>query len=122
MITTAVELGQLDEAILNARVADLLRVKMMLGLFDNPFTGLARPLLILAFSRWPYYTADGKTDYADLSLVPTVVNSPQHQELALEAGRKAIVLLKNDNALPLSSVRAVSPTRGICGVRMCNLT
>ena len=43
---------------------------------------------------------------ADPSLVSLVVNSQEHQDLALEAARKAIVLLKNDNnMLPLASVR-----------------
>ena len=32
----------------------------------------------------------------------TIVNSPKHQQLALEAARKSIVLLKNENGtLPL---------------------
>jgi beta-glucosidase-like glycosyl hydrolase len=43
-IAEAVEAGRLSESILDDRVADLLRVKMMLGLFDNPFTGLSLSL------------------------------------------------------------------------------
>jgi beta-glucosidase len=43
-LAEAVEGGMLSESILDDRVADLLRVKMMLGLFDNPFTGLSLSL------------------------------------------------------------------------------
>jgi len=79
-IVDAVSTGMLSESILNDRVADVLRVKMMLGLFDDP--------------------------YSAPSLVPTVVNSKKHQELALEAARKAITLLKNDhNTLPLEKAK-----------------
>lgn len=46
-IAEAVEGGMLSESILDDRVADLLRVKMMLGLFDNPFTGLSLSVLLL---------------------------------------------------------------------------
>ncbi|ELR12579.1 betaglucosidase-related glycosidase, putative, partial [Acanthamoeba castellanii str. Neff] len=94
-IAEAVEAGRLSESILDDRVADLLRVKMMLGLFDNPFT--------------------------DPSLVSLVVNSQEHQDLALEAARKAIVLLKNDNnVLPLASAKLgsialIGPTRDYSG-------
>jgi beta-glucosidase-like glycosyl hydrolase len=41
IVLLAVNSGQLSEAVLDDRVADLLRVKMMLGLFDDPMTGLA---------------------------------------------------------------------------------
>ncbi len=62
----------------DARVADVLRVKTYLGLFEDPYT--------------------------DETLLATAVNSLAHQELALQAARESIVLLKNDNgALPLDA-------------------
>jgi beta-glucosidase len=57
-------------------VAAVLRIKFELGLFDNPYT--------------------------DETLIHKVFHSDKHRELALEAGRKSIVLLKNEaGALPL---------------------
>lgn len=56
-------------------------MKQLLGLFDNPYT--------------------------DTSLVSKVVNSKENQQLALDAARKVITLLKNkDNTLPLPKVCA----------------
>lgn len=61
---------------INESVRRMLRVKFMLGLFENPFI--------------------------DESLQEKVVHSQQHQDTALEIARKAIVLLKNENnMLPL---------------------
>jgi beta-glucosidase-like glycosyl hydrolase len=49
--------------------------------------------------------------------VSLVVNSQEHQDLALEAALKAIVLLKNDNnVLPLASVRM--SVRGLSGLTL----
>lgn len=60
------------------RVTDILRIKFWLGLFDNPYRG------------------DGK-------LAEKIVHCKEHQELALEAARQSLVLLKNTNGmLPLS--------------------
>ena len=56
-------------------VARVLETKFRLGLFDDPYVD-------------PDYA--GRTN-----------NSPEHRKLAIEAARKAIVLLKNDNLLPL---------------------
>jgi len=58
---------------LNRAVHDVLRVKFLLGLFDNP--------------------------YVDVTLSNKVFHSPEHQALALEAAQKSICLLKNDNHL-----------------------
>jgi len=74
---------------INSRVRDILRVKFILGLFDKPY--IENP------------------DYAD-----QVVGCDDHQKIALEASRKSIVLLKNENnILPLSknikSVLVVGP-------------
>jgi beta-glucosidase len=75
-IVDMVKSGVMKQEVLDLRVADVLHVKELLGLFDNPFT--------------------------DVKLVPQVVNSQKHQQLALEAAREVIVLLKNDRKiLPL---------------------
>jgi beta-glucosidase len=64
-IIDAVKSGQLKEDLLDSRVADLLRVKLLLGLFDNPYT--------------------------DENLVPLVVNSKPHQDLALRLQEKRLL-------------------------------
>lgn len=62
---------------INSRVKDILSVKFRLGLFDEP------------------YVKDAKKS-AEL------VNNTKHQEVALQASRESIVLLKNNgNILPL---------------------
>ena len=74
----AVEHGKITQEVLDARVADVLRVKFMLGLFDQPFTG-------------------------DAEAVEKVVHCQAHQDVALEMARQSIVLLKNEaQTLPLS--------------------
>ncbi|KAL0479890.1 hypothetical protein AKO1_007378, partial [Acrasis kona] len=73
IVVDYVESKKIDPNILDVRVADVLHVKELLGLFDK-------------------YLTDDLTD---------VVNSEQHQKLALEAARESIILLKNkDNLLP----------------------
>ena len=68
--------GKLSEAFVDRAAARILRSKFITGLFDDPF---ADP------------------DYAE-----KITNSSDHQQLALDAGRKAIILLKNDgHLLPL---------------------
>ncbi len=75
-VVEAVKDGSLPEEKFDRAVAAVLRLKFELGLFENPYT--------------------------DPSLIGQVFHSPEHQALALEAGRKSIVLLKNEkNALPL---------------------
>lgn len=87
-IINLVQSGQLPEAVVDKRVADVLRVKNYLGLFDNPFT--------------------------DPSLVSHNVNSAKHKALALQAAREAITLLQNDGTLPLkesiSSIAIIGPS------------
>ena len=73
----AVADGKVSMETLDERVADILRVKFRLGLFDNPYPG------------------DGKK-------AETLVHCQAHQELALRAARESMVLLKNDGLLPLS--------------------
>jgi beta-glucosidase len=71
-----VKQGIVPESEVDRAVARILATKFRLGLFDNPFVD---------------------PDYAE-----RVNNSPEHRQLALQAAREVIVLLKNDkNLLPL---------------------
>lgn len=81
----AVADGKISQETLDRRVAEILRVKFWLGLFDNPYRG------------------NGKQ-------AEQLVHSKEHQAVSLEAARQSLVLLKNEkNALPLSkSVRSVA--------------
>ncbi len=75
----AVGQGLVKESDVDQALRRLFRAQMRLGVFD-PAQRLP----------WAGYTRE------------TIVNSPRHQELALEAARKSIVLLKNEGAvLPL---------------------
>ena len=74
----AIENGLVSMQTVDCRVADVLRIKFQMGLFDNPYKG-------------------------DLRQVASVVHSEEHQALALKAALEGIVLLKNENQmLPLS--------------------
>ncbi len=75
----AVRKGRISEETINARVADVLRVKFELGLFDAPFV--------------------------DAAAAPSIVHNPEHEAVTLEAARKAVVLLKNDGVLPLDPTK-----------------
>ena len=88
-LRNAVKEGKISEETINKRVADILRVKFHLGLFDNPYRG-------------------------DAKLADKTVHSKAHQAVALQAALESIVLLKNeDNLLPLSkslkSVAVIGP-------------
>ncbi|WP_372798361.1 glycoside hydrolase family 3 N-terminal domain-containing protein, partial [Pontiella sp.] len=67
--------GRISEDIINDRVADVLRVKFELGLFDEPFV--------------------------DPQAAPAIIHNAEHEAATLEAARKSMVLLKNDGVLPL---------------------
>lgn len=84
----AVELGLVDEELVDRRLRQLLRAKFRLGLFD--------PLLASPFNSIP----------------ASVINGEKHAELAHEAALKSIVLLQNRNgALPLSTdIRSIYVT------------
>lgn len=74
----AVNRGLVSEKTIDDRVADVLRVKFELGLFDNPYKG------------------DNKN-------VSTSVHNNEHKAVSMRAALESIVLLKNDSAiLPLS--------------------
>jgi beta-glucosidase len=87
----AVKAGLVKEKDLDAALRRLVRAQVRLGVYDPPQR-----------LPWAGYTYE------------TVVNSPKHQQLALEAARKSIVLLKNDEgALPLrkglGSIAVIGP-------------
>jgi len=63
---------------IDSRVTDVLRIKFMLGLFNNPYKG-------------------------DVEHVDKIVHSKEHQAVSLQAALESLVLLKNkNNILPLS--------------------
>lgn len=77
-LISAVKSGLISEDKVNISVKRLFMARFKLGMFD--------PDSMVKYSSIPY----------------SAVNSPAHQQLALQAARKTIVLLKNDNkALPL---------------------
>ena len=68
--------GKVSMQTLDSRVRDVLRVKFTLGLFDHP--------------------------YVDPAKADAVVHCPAHRQVALDAARQSLVLLKNkDHLLPL---------------------
>ncbi len=68
--------GRIPQAVIDSAVGRVLRSKMKLGLFDNP--------------------------YCDPAQAAEVNGCAAHRRLALEAARESVVLLKNDrNVLPL---------------------
>ncbi len=81
--------GKVTLKTLDERVRDVLRVKFTLGIFDRPYI-------------------------EDAEATAALVNSPEHQQVALRAARESLVLLKNEkNALPLDkrlrSIAVVGP-------------
>lgn len=81
----AVDDGKISQETLDKRVAEILRIKFRLGLFDNPYRG------------------NGKQ-------AEQIVHSKEHQAISLEAARQSLVLLKNEtHLLPLSkSIRSIA--------------
>lgn len=71
-----IDKGLVSEELVNRSVSRILRLKVMLGLFENP--------------------------YAEAGRTTRVFDMPEHRKLALKVARKSIVLLKNKgNLLPL---------------------
>jgi beta-glucosidase len=81
--------GKVSMKMLDDRVRDVLRVKFLLGIFDRPYV-------------------------TDADATERLVNSAEHQQVALRAARESLVLLKNEkNILPLSkqitSIAVIGP-------------
>src|SRR3989440_661562 len=81
--------GKVSMKTLDDRVRDVLRVKFLVGIFDHPYI-------------------------TDPDATERIVNSAEHQQVALRAARESMVLLKNEkNILPLSreikSIAVVGP-------------
>ena len=74
----AVADGLIDETLIDSLLATLLKTRFRLGLFD--------PEEMVPYS----------------SIGPEVINCREHRELAYEAAAKSMVLLKNDDVLPLN--------------------
>ncbi|MEI5992176.1 hypothetical protein A5881_003732 [Enterococcus termitis] len=79
-----IEENSVDESLLDEAVLRILTLKNDLGLFENPHRG------------------------ADVALEKEVVLSKEHRAAAREVARKSIVLLKNENSLPLSKQEKVA--------------
>ena len=87
-IAELVASGEMDEAVLDEACRRVLRVKFLLGLFENPYT--------------------------DEHRAETLLRCPEHLALAKQIARESIVLLKNEGGLlPLSkdigSVAVIGP-------------
>ena len=77
-LRTEIAAGRLAMAVVDSRVRDVLRVKFVAGIFDHPYVQ--------------------EPEHAQ-----TILRAREHQRVALEAARKSLVLLKNENStLPLS--------------------
>jgi beta-glucosidase len=70
-VIEGVKSGKISQVTLDRAVGEILQMKFELGLFDNPYT--------------------------DTTLVAKIHHSPEHRQLAYDAARSSIVLLKNDN-------------------------
>jgi beta-glucosidase len=84
----AIETGTLGVAVLDRAVSRVLRLKFLLGLFENP--------------------------YVEVKKTQTVFDTPEQRQLAYEIAQKSIVLLKNEsNLLPLAkkvgSIAVIGP-------------
>lgn len=80
---SALKVRMITPESLDSAVADVLRVKFLLGLFDQP--------------------------YIDTTLWVKVKNNKAHQQIALRAAQESICLLKNqNNLLPLNNVKTIA--------------
>ena len=83
------EEGKIDEDILTAAATRIVKAKFQLGVFENP--------------------------YCDVEYAVSFVGSEEHTKVNLEAAEKAMTLLKNDGALPLTA--NVGQKILVCGPR-----
>lgn len=84
LLEKAVDQGLVTQASLDTSLTRLFEARIRLGMFDKADTG-----------PWK-------------KLPESVIDSPEHRQLALEAARKSIVLLKNDGILPLQGGRKIA--------------
>jgi len=70
-----VKKGKIKQSVIDESVKRVLRIKFLLGLFENP--------------------------YVDINYAAQISDCSEHRKLALESARKSIVLLKNNNILPV---------------------
>ncbi len=94
-LAEALELGYIDEQDLNRALRRILSARFKLGEFDPP--------------EWVPYS----------SIPASKLESKEHRQLALEASRKAIVLLKNEGVLPIdtkkiNSIAVIGPNASEC--------
>ena len=75
LLPQALAAGRIQQADIDRAVADMLRLKFLAGLFEQP--------------------------YADAGYAEKITGNAEARALALEAARKSVVLLKNDGVLPL---------------------
>lgn len=76
--------GEVDEALVDEAVMRILQLKNKLGLFENPLRG------------------------ANPELEHQIVYCDEHRQAARQLASKSIVLLKNDNVLPLSNNQRIA--------------
>jgi len=93
-LAAQVRQGLIPQAALDRAVANVLRAKFLLGLFENP--------------------------YIDAEQAARQNNSAEHRALALEAAREALILLKNQGGLlpldraKLKSIAVIGPNAAVC--------
>lgn len=73
-LRSAIRKGKISPDKVDERVAEILRIKFRMGLFDNPYKG-------------------------DPKEADRLVHCEEHQAISLDAARQSIVLLKNENNL-----------------------
>lgn len=76
--------GEVDEALVDEAVMRILQLKNKLGLFENPIRG------------------------ANPELEQQIVYCDEHRQAARQLASKSLVLLKNDNVLPLSNNQRIA--------------
>ncbi len=79
----AVRIGKINEKDIDNSLKRLFKARMMLGMFE-----------------------EDKVSYSKIPM--TVVGSPEHLKLSLEAAEKSLVLLKNTGILPLKNVKKIA--------------
>ncbi len=100
-LTEAVELGLISEETIDRAVERLFIARFRLGMFDPPEE--------VPFAQIPY----------------EVIDSPDHQALALQAARQSIVLLKNEGELlplkkDIGSIAVIGPSADDLAVLLGN--